>query len=160
MDPEARKTTLRALETGIYLVGCTDGSTQNVFMGSWLTQCSFEPPMVTLGLKRDTQHHAFIKEQRKFVVNLLDKDQTDLAKKFFKHQNDEDGKIAGEAFRAAAKTGAPVLESAAAWFEVQVEDWVEGGDHDVVVGKVVDAGVNRGGFTPMTETSTGWNYGG
>ncbi len=45
------------------------------------------------------------------------------------------------------------------WFECKVVDVNERGDHVLVVGEVVDAGVHREG-TPLTLRETGLFYGG
>lgn len=161
MDPEAKKTALRAIENGLYLVGCAAGEEKNVFLASWLSQCSFEPPLVMLGLKRGSMSHTLVREGRGFVVNVPSSEQKDLVQKFFKHGEIEDGQIHGEPFKLSSQFKAPILEVTPAWFEAKVVHVYEEGDHDVVVAEVVDAGRNTDQkFGPLTETATGWNYGG
>lgn len=161
MDLEAKKTCLKNVENGLYLIGCTDGKELNVFLGSWLSQCSFEPPLVMVGVKRDTQHHTFIKDSGGFVVNMPALDQKDMVKSFFKHQNAVDGTIGGEAYTLSPVFKAPILERTPYWFECKVRAWVEGGDHDVVIGEVVEAGTQEyPSYARLTESATGWNYGG
>lgn len=161
MDPEAKKKALRAIENGLYLVGCAAGDQKNVFLASWLSQCSFEPPLVMLGLKKGSTSHTLIREGKGFVVNVPSSEQKELVQKFFKHGEIEGGKIHGEAFTLSKNVKAPILAATPAWFEANVVHVFEKGDHDVVVGEVVDAGVNTTEkFGPLTETATGWNYGG
>jgi flavin reductase (DIM6/NTAB) family NADH-FMN oxidoreductase RutF len=161
MDLEAKKVALRAIENGLFLVGCAAGQEKNVFLASWLSQCSFEPPLVMLGLKRGTTSHGLIKEGKGFVVNIPSAAQKDLVQRFFKHGEVRDGTIHGEPFTASRHIGAPILKATPAWFEAKVVHWFEKGDHDVVVAEVVDAGRNTSErFQALTETQTGWNYGG
>jgi flavin reductase (DIM6/NTAB) family NADH-FMN oxidoreductase RutF len=161
MDLEAKKTALRAIENGLYLVGCASGDQKNVFLASWLSQCSFEPPLVMMGLKRGSMSHGLIRESGGFVVNVPSSEQKDLVQRFFKHGDVEDGKIHGESFQVSKRFAAPILQVTPAWFEVKIVEVFEKGDHDVVVGEVVDAGVNtKDRFAPLTEALTGWNYGG
>ncbi len=161
MDLEAKKTALRAIENGLYLVGCAKGATKNVFLASWLSQCSFEPPLVMLGLKRGTLSHDLIKGGKGFVVNVPSSEQKALVQKFFKHADVVDGTIHGEAFDVSKQFKAPILKVTPAWFEAKVVHWYDAGDHDVVVGQVVEAGLHaKERFQPLTETQTGWNYGG
>lgn len=161
LDAAARKLALGAVETGIFLLGSASGEEKNVMMASWVCQCSFEPPRVMLGLKRDTLTHKLIKEGGGFVVNIPGEDQRELAKKFFKFEEPEGDTVHGENFQASPTFGAPVLDAVPAWFEAKVVEWVEGGDHDVVVGEVVaaDARVEKR-FEPLTEGNSGWRYGG
>lgn len=161
MDLEAKKTALRAIENGLYLIGCATDSSKNVFLGSWLSQCSFDPPLVMMGLKKGTTSHGLIKEAQAFVINVPSDDQKDLVQKFFKHADVEGDTIHGEKFTESPFSKAPVLAATPAWFEAKVVHWFDHGDHDVVVGEVVEAGLNGDGkFAPLTEANTGWNYGG
>ena len=65
----------------------------------------------------------------------------------------------GEVRCRTGVTGAPILEDAPGYVECRVRDILGGGDHDVVVGEVVEAGVHRD--EPMLQLSeTGWHYGG
>jgi flavin reductase (DIM6/NTAB) family NADH-FMN oxidoreductase RutF len=66
----------------------------------------------------------------------------------------EGGRINGEAFHAGS-TGAPILESVPAYVECRVIDIVERGDHSIVVGEVVDAGV-RGEIAGRPDDATLW----
>lgn len=161
MDPEAKKTALRAIENGLYLVGCASGEQKNVFLASWVTQCSFEPPLVVLGLKRGTTSHGMIRASEGFVLNVPSSEQKELVQRFFKHGEISNGTIHGEPFTLSKHFHAPVLQVVPAWFEVKVVHVHEQGDHDVVIGEVVDAGVHtKERFAPLTEALTGWNYGG
>jgi flavin reductase (DIM6/NTAB) family NADH-FMN oxidoreductase RutF len=61
------------------------------------------------------------------------------------------------------ETGCPILEGAAAYLECRVTQLVDiGGDHDLLVGEVVNAGILKEGEVTDTLTlpSVGWNYAG
>jgi flavin reductase (DIM6/NTAB) family NADH-FMN oxidoreductase RutF len=141
MDPELKKTALRMVPYGLYVLtseasdGRVAASTVN-----WVTQASFEPPLVVVGVKADSGAHALIKESGSFALNVLGKNQQPLAFAFFKPAERDGNTIAGEAF-SNGKTGAPLLASAAAFLDCTLTDTVERGDHSVFVGEVVDAGV-------------------
>jgi flavin reductase (DIM6/NTAB) family NADH-FMN oxidoreductase RutF len=143
MDPNAKKTALRMIPYGLYVLTAQgkDG-TVGAATVNWVTQASFAPPLVAVGVKADSQVHGLIKESRAFGLNVLGKGQQAMAFTFFKPAVREGQRISGEPFRAGA-TGAPILESTPAWVECRVVEVVEGGDHSVVVGEVVEAGVGR-----------------
>jgi flavin reductase (DIM6/NTAB) family NADH-FMN oxidoreductase RutF len=66
-------------------------------------------------------------------------------------------------FTAGPETGCPIIAGAAAYLECRVVSITDnGGDHDLVVGEVVGAGVHKDG--KATETLTlpdlGWSYAG
>jgi flavin reductase (DIM6/NTAB) family NADH-FMN oxidoreductase RutF len=66
-------------------------------------------------------------------------------------------------FSKAPITGCPVLEGAAAYVECEVLDILDvGGDHDLVVGRIVGAGVQKEGEVGDTLSlpDLGWSYAG
>jgi len=141
MDADAKKTALRMIPYGIYVLtseskdGKVAASTVN-----WVTQTAFAPPLVVVGVKTDSGAHAIIKESKVFALNMLGKDQKGQAFTFFKPLEREGNTIGGEAFRRGS-LGAPILEKAPAFVECSLVQTVEIGDHSIFVGEVKDAGV-------------------
>jgi flavin reductase (DIM6/NTAB) family NADH-FMN oxidoreductase RutF len=92
MDEDAKKTALRMIPYGMYIL-TAEGSNGTVAAATvnWLTQSSFAPPQVALGVKADSGAHSIIKECGTFAVNVLGKGQQGLAFNFFKsHERDGD----------------------------------------------------------------------
>ena len=142
MDPNTKKTALRMIPYGLYVLTAAHGDKVAAATVNWVTQASFEPPLVAVGVKTDSHTHALIKESKAFALNVLGKGQQALAYTFFKPAERQGQTISGEAFRSGA-TGAPILASTPAFVECTLEATVEKGDHSVFVGKVVEAGVAR-----------------
>lgn len=109
---------------------------------NWVTQASFNPPLVVVGVKADSFAHAAIKESGSFALNMLGKKQNDIAFTFFKPQEREDISIGGQPFRKGV-TGSPVFENLPAFVECNLVETVEKGDHSIFVGEVVNAGVKK-----------------
>jgi flavin reductase (DIM6/NTAB) family NADH-FMN oxidoreductase RutF len=141
MDANAKKTALRAIPYGLYVL-TAEGTDGTIAAGTvnWVTQASFTPPLVVVGVKADSGVHGALASSRAFALNVLGKGQQAAAFAFFKPTVREGGRINGEAFHAGS-TGAPILESVPAYVECRVIDIVERGDHSIVIGEVVDAGV-------------------
>jgi flavin reductase (DIM6/NTAB) family NADH-FMN oxidoreductase RutF len=142
MDPNTKKTTLRMIPYGLYVLTAASGDRVAAATVNWVTQASFEPPLIAVGVKTDSHAHALIKESRAFALNVLGKGQQAMAFTFFKPADRQGQTISGEAFRPGA-TGAPILASTPAFIECTLEATVEKGDHSIFVGKVVDAGLAR-----------------
>ena len=142
MDQDMKKTALRMIPYGLFVL--TAESPKGVAAGTvnWVTQTSFAPPLVAVGVKADSHLHAIIKETNAFALNVLGKGQQALAYTFFKPAAREGGKISGEPVRAGA-TGSPILTNAPAFVECRVVAAVEKGDHSLFVGEVVEAGVAK-----------------
>lgn len=143
MDPNAKKTALRMIPYGLYVLtaAAKDGRVAAATV-NWVTQCSFEPPLLAVGVKVDSHAHPLIKETQAFALNVLGKGQGPLAFTFFKPAELKGDTISGEKFRAG-HTGSPILASTPAFVECVLEATVEKGDHSVFVGRVVEAGVAK-----------------
>ena len=160
MDPQAKKVALRAINYGLSVLTAVDGDDYAAAGINWISQASFEPPLVMVALKADSDSCAVVTRAGRFAVNVLGEDQLDVAKAFFRSTVVEDGKLNGYGFDPGPATGAPLLTDLAYWFEARVTDTVVRGDHTVFVAEVVDAGVRDDTITPLSLRATGMNYGG
>jgi flavin reductase (DIM6/NTAB) family NADH-FMN oxidoreductase RutF len=139
MDADAKKTALRMIPYGIYVLTADDGK-GNVGAATvnWVTQGSFAPPLVVVGVKADSGAHTVVKGTGKFALNMLGKEHKGLAFTFFKPAKVEDGKLSGQAFHHGT-IGTPILDDAIAAVECSVREIVELGDHNIVVAEVTEA---------------------
>lgn len=160
MEPQTKKTALRMITHGLYLLSVKHEERYNASTVSWLSQASFQPPLVMLGVKTDTLTHTMVEGSRQFAINFLAVGQTEMAQTFFKHAEQEGDKLSGYSFEPGPVTGAPLFLDAPAWFECRVTDMVQRGDHTVVVAEVVGTGVRDANVTPMALRDTSWHYGG
>ena len=158
MDPEIKKKVLRKIVHGVYVVGMQQGGRLNAFTATWVTQVSFQPPLLAVGISKDSLSYRMIQESRAFVLNFLKSGQKPLAQRFLKPAHLGGDKLEGVRHRLG-KVGAPILEEAAAFVECRVRDIHPGGDHAVVIAEVVEAGL-REDAEPLTLKETGWHYGG
>lgn len=158
MDEAAKKTALRMIPYGLFVVTTRHGDDYGAATINWITQASFEPPLVALGMKADSATLAQAKASGRFAVNVLGSGQKDVAFAFFKPTRVEGSRLSGYAFEPGAN-GAPLLLDAPAWFECRVTDVLERGDHHVILAEVIDAGVRRES-SPLTLSEVGVFYGG
>lgn len=158
MDTQNRKKALRMISYGMYIV---TAKSEEEFAGStvtWLSQASMTPPLVMMALEDESHTFKAVETSGAFVVNMLGTGQKDIAQRFFKHPHVENEKMHGIPFKSGV-TGAPVLLDLPAYVECKVTDIVKRGDHFVVVGEVIEAGVNND-LAPLALKDTGWSYGG
>jgi flavin reductase (DIM6/NTAB) family NADH-FMN oxidoreductase RutF len=160
MDAQQKKIALRAITYGLYVLTARDDDQFAAAGINWVTQTSFDPPLVAVGVKTDNDSHALIEATGKFAVNVLGDDQLDIAKAFFRTTKVEDGKLNGYAFEDGPVTGSPLLVDLPYWWEATVTDTVKGGDHTIFVAEVVNAGVRNAEALPLNLRATGMNYGG
>jgi len=143
MNADAKKTALRMIPYGIYILTADDGkggvaaATVN-----WVTQSAFNPPLVVVGVKTDSGAYKIVHDTKTFALNMLGKDGKGMAFTFFKPAELKDGKISGQGFKKGAN-GAPLLDAAVAAVECRVKQIVEEGDHHVVVAEVTEAHMQK-----------------
>ncbi len=144
MDSDLKKTALRMIPYGLYVMTTeTEDGRVSAATVNWVTQASFEPPLVVVGVKVDSAGHDLIQESGSFALNILGKGQNGLAFAFFKPAEREGQTISGESFHAGEATGAPILDNTPAYVECKLVDTVEKGDHSIFIAEVVGAGVSQ-----------------
>ena len=158
MDPAAKKKALRMLSYGLCVATSRDDAGPAAGTINWISQSSFNPPLVMVAIQAESGLHRAVAASRIFAVHIVGKSQKELATAFFRGAQPAEGKLNGYAVEPGT-TGAPRLLAPPAWFECRVVHEVRGGDHTIFVGEVVDAGV-RSDEEVLTLRETGFAYGG
>jgi flavin reductase (DIM6/NTAB) family NADH-FMN oxidoreductase RutF len=161
MDEDSKRSVLRKLPYGLYVM--TAAGVGGTAVGStltWISQCSFQPPLVMIAIQKTSQMHDAVAASGGLAVNVLGEGQKDIAKAFFKAPAGEAGLFGEYRYEPGPATGAPLLTDVPAWLEARVTDRVERGDHTVFVAEVVSAGVRDAAANPLLLSDTPWNYGG
>jgi flavin reductase (DIM6/NTAB) family NADH-FMN oxidoreductase RutF len=159
---------------GLYIIGSKAGDEVNGMMADWVMQTSFHPRLVAVAFENDSRTLQNIRDSKVFTVNALaqDDDGMHLAAKFA--QPYYGSKVKGRTRTALdevhhklegidhtkSTSGCPVLAAAAAWLDCEAQQFVDTGDHTLVVGEVKDGKLVRKDADPLTSTYTGWNYSG
>ncbi len=160
MDLQAKKQLLKSIPYGLYIVGVTHEDTVNAFTATWISQCSLKPPMVTIGIHKDSFSYELIQKNPILSINYLGKDQQEVFEHFFKPAKQEGSRLAGYPF-SRDQTGAPILESAIAYLESQHVTIVDtNGDHAILIAEITNAKKLISHFEPILLNDTPWSYGG
>jgi len=159
MNEAAKKKLLQMIPHALYVLTSQAHDKTAASTMSWVNQASFKPPMISVGIKKDTFTFEVVKESKAFVLNYLGEGQKDIAQKFFKHVEPLGNTLAGEAFGPSPHLKFPVFPNMAGYLECKVTHIVDSGDHAVVVAEVLEAELGPASG-PLLLTSTGWSYGG
>ncbi len=163
MSEDPIKDALRMMAYGFYSITSRSEADVNAMVANWVTQVSFEPRQVALGLQKTCHTHQVIEEGGVFALNIFRKEDQEAIKPFTKGRSKNPEKMKDARFEPGPETGCPVLEGCAAFVECRVVRIIDtGGDHDIVVGEVVGAGVSKPGEVSETLTlpDLGWSYAG
>lgn len=160
MDSAAKKTVLRQFPYGLYVLTVTSGGEEHGMTCNWLTQASFEPPMVVVAVENTSKTIGLVRDAHHFAVNLLTDGQRDLAGKLGRTSEQAPQKLKGVKTKPAPQSGAPILVDALGWVECRLMTTLPAGDHTLVLGEVVEAGVEHEGAKPLTLQDAGFKYSG
>jgi len=110
---------------------------------SSLVSISADPPMVLVGLERESATRTAVAESKAFNVSVLTRSQEFIADRFAGRAPSMDPKWAGVPHRLGAN-GIPLVEGSAAWLECRLVEIRPAGDHDICVGEVTSASAGSG----------------
>jgi flavin reductase (DIM6/NTAB) family NADH-FMN oxidoreductase RutF len=144
----------RRLTLGVYVVGVTDGQQRDAFTAAWITQVSFEPLLLAVSINPSNASYELLHATGGFTVNVLKQGQLELARRMGTRSGRETDKLAGLPTRPG-RTGAPILEEALAYFDCELMGRTRAGDHELVLGRVVDGKVLDPAADPLTYAETG-----
>ncbi|MBI3967605.1 MAG: flavin reductase [Chloroflexi bacterium] len=158
MDAEAKKTVLRKLTYGLHVVTTRSrsGDVVNGMTANWVTQVSFEPPLVAVAVENDSKTIELLRESAVFALNVLESGQRELAGTLGRAYAKRPDKLDGIA-TSPGETGCPILKDALGYVECRIVSSQSAGDHTLFVGQVVAAGVHRDGV-PLPMSETGFRY--
>jgi len=142
----------KSLTTGVYVVGVAHGQVRNAFTAAFVMQASYDPLLLALSINPHHSSYGLLKQGRAFSVNVLKKDQLELAARFGGQESAD--KLARIEWRPG-RTGVPLLHQSMAWFECQLVGESPAGDHVMVLGKVIDGRLNDANAEPMVYRDTG-----
>jgi flavin reductase (DIM6/NTAB) family NADH-FMN oxidoreductase RutF len=131
---------MQTISTGVYVVGVSDGQKTNAFTASSVVPVSFKPVMVAITVGNDHASRPVLHGGRAFTINVLKRDQMELASHFGTLSGRSANKLAEVHWRPGL-SGSPILVDALAYIECELACLTSAGDHELVVGRVIDGGV-------------------
>jgi flavin reductase (DIM6/NTAB) family NADH-FMN oxidoreductase RutF len=144
----------RRLTQGVYVVGVSDGQQRDAFTAAWIMQASFDPLLLAVSINPDNASYELLHASGWFTVNVLKQDQLDLARHFGTKSGRDRDKLARVRIRPG-QAGSPILEDALAYFECALEGRTRAGDHELVLGRVMNGQVLDPKAAPLTYAETG-----
>jgi flavin reductase (DIM6/NTAB) family NADH-FMN oxidoreductase RutF len=105
---------------------------------------SLNPLLVSVSINRSSPLLGYAREAGAYAVSVLADGQQEVANYFARRGRQPEPGGFSAVPTSAAETGAPVIEGALSWFDCAVEDILPGGDHEILVGRVVAAGGRSG----------------
>jgi flavin reductase (DIM6/NTAB) family NADH-FMN oxidoreductase RutF len=159
MNEQAKSDLLNKLTYGLYVLTAEAGGERGGMLVTWVTQASFGPPLVAVGVKTNAHTTAVMKQSGAFALNFMADEQRKEAAMFGQKHAKVGDKLANQAYKPGDATGSPILEIAFGYLECRIKGWLEAGDHDVVLGEIVGAEIAHDAAL-MTTATSGMHYAG
>ena len=146
--------TLEKVTYGLYVLTTKKGEEINGMIASWVSQVSYNPPLVMVGVRKNRYTHKMIEETGVFALHILAKEDINLVSRF--KGPDPKEKFKGLKWKTKT-TGAPILEQPLAYMDCKLSDSVNTGDHTLFIGQIIEAGTLKQGV-PVTSLDYGKVY--
>jgi flavin reductase (DIM6/NTAB) family NADH-FMN oxidoreductase RutF len=138
VDPHAMREGLGHFASGVTVVTAVTEDGPIGFTCQSFSSLSLDPPLVTFAPARTSQTWPRVQEIGRFCVNVLAEGQDDLSQRFARSGDD---KFEGVSWLPSPH-GHPVLKGVVAWIDAELWAEYDGGDHTIVVARVLDLGAD------------------
>ena len=155
VDERTYKGALAAWTSGICILTVAADDQRAGLTVSSFCSVSLRPPTVLASVERQGHTHELVVASQAFTINLLRAEQRALGERFAGLQGDID-RFASADWRPGPATGAPLLAGALAWLECRLLQQHEVGEHSVLIGLVLAAGVGEGAGAPLAYHRRRW----
>jgi len=160
MNEAAMQRVLQRFTYGLYALTVKHEGDEHGITATWVSQASFDPPMLVAAVKSTSRTIELIRDAHHFAINVLHEGQREVAEKLGRAAGGPAHKLKGVKTKPAPLSGAPVLADALGWLECRVVATLPSGDHTLVLGEVIEAGVEHDGAGPLTMAQAGLTYSG
>ena len=142
------------LTLGVYVVGVADAGRRDGFTAAWVMQVSFDPLLLAVSINPGNASYPLLRGGGGFAISVLKRGQLELARRFGTQSGRDHDKLAGVRWWPG-RHGAPILEDALAYFDCALSGSMRSGDHELVLGRVIDGRILAHDVEPMRYADTG-----
>lgn len=156
-EPRQLAAALGRIPSGLFILTARHGDAETGILISWVQQCSFEPPQLTLALKHGRGIVDWLKKDATLVLNILDNSQTDMVVHFGRGFELGEPAFTGVEVERHGKSP-PILSEALAYLECRVVSRHAVGDHELFVGEVTGGKMLSEGRPMVHVRKSGLHY--
>lgn len=127
------------IPSGCSILAAANDKHKTGVLVSWIQQVSFEPPSISVSLKKGRPVNDLVNASGKFMLNVIGEDPSRMFTHFGKGFSLEEDAFDGLSFRTTGY--GPIIESCIAHLKCEVRETVEVGDHVLYIAEVTGAGV-------------------
>jgi flavin reductase (DIM6/NTAB) family NADH-FMN oxidoreductase RutF len=140
MDTKSFALAQETMRSGLYVVTSAHRRTLAGCTCVWVSRAAFAPSLMSVCLAPTRHTFEVLKAGGRFCINVLGERDIDLARTFGFNTGYEADKFADVAWHKG-RGGSPVLDTAVSFLDCKLDSIIEVGDHRIVIGEVIDAGM-------------------
>jgi flavin reductase (DIM6/NTAB) family NADH-FMN oxidoreductase RutF len=148
---------LGRIPSGLFVLTARHGDHETGMLASWVQQCSFDPPRVSVAVRKGRYVLDWLTDEAAFVVNVIPEDGKPLIAHFGKGFEPGEPAFAGRPVSRDGD-GPPVLLESHAYLLCRVCERFDAGDHVLVVGRVEGGVVLNPGTPAVHVRKNGLKY--
>ena len=143
IDSDSFRRVVGRFATGVTVVTtCVDG-VDHAMTASAFTSVSLDPVLVLVCVEKDARFHDAILESGSWAVSVLAASGRRGAEWFAARGRPLVGQLDRVPHHRGAISGAALLDDSLAWMQCETTAVYDGGDHDIVLGAVVEVASSR-----------------
>jgi flavin reductase (DIM6/NTAB) family NADH-FMN oxidoreductase RutF len=139
---------LGAIPSGLFIATAGTGSDATGFLASWVQQIGFEPPCISMAVRRGRPAESLVRDLGTFCIAIVDEASKSLLGHFGRGFAPGEPAFDGVA-TADSAAGVPYPTDAFAWLACRVVGEVAWTDHVLFCGEVVGGGHRGGDAAPL-----------
>jgi flavin reductase (DIM6/NTAB) family NADH-FMN oxidoreductase RutF len=155
IDPVLKRS-LGQMIKGVEVVGAHHDGVSRAFCSHWVTQVSFEEPIVMSSVSPKHDTYPLMVASGQFSVSILAGDQVDVGQ-YFSYPGRKFRYIAEEYLDELPGSRLPVVRNCIAWLRCEIFQQMTMVDHELLFARVVEVGPGRLKEPPLLYSSRlGW----
>jgi len=150
-DPQMIHNALRSLPAATFVLTCCHDQYRDGIITSWVQQCSSEPPMVVVAIKKGQAIEPMLRDARAFALCMVRANDRRMLRLFGREHAPDDDPFLSIPVGTAA-TGMPIIKQSLLWFDCKLEGHLSpDADCRLYLGQIIAVQINE----PVTHPADG-----
>jgi len=148
-DPQMIHNALRTLPAATFVLTCCHDQYRDGIITSWVQQCSSEPPMIVVAIRKGQAIEPMLRDARAFALCMVQANDRRVQRLFGKEHAPDDDPFLSISIDTAV-TGMPILKQSIMWFDCKLEGHLSpDADCRLYLGQIIAAHVHE----PLKQSS-------
>lgn len=156
MNKQTCRNILKKIPYGLFVVSAATPRRSAAILVNWMTQVSFEPPLVAVAIEFDSEMSHLLNAAKRFSISMLPAGSATLARELLKARKRQGDHLDREHFEISPDRP-PSPHAASDVLTCRVMSSMRTGDHVLIVAEIVD-GVSRSESPVLTLRESGLHY--